>query len=78
MKADRGEIVAIIGPNGAGKTTLLMIAARLLEPLKGEVFFDGKPLREQLPEARRRIGLVFRIQTTSFSTLRFMMSWLSL
>jgi cobalt/nickel transport system ATP-binding protein len=60
LSADRGEIVALIGPVGSGKTTLLMIAAGLLEPERGTVFLDGKPLKDQLPEARERIGLVFQ------------------
>lgn len=60
LTASRGEVVAIIGPNGSGKTTLLMIAAGLLEPSKGLVLLNDKPLKKQLPEARRRIGLVFQ------------------
>lgn len=60
LLADRGETVAIIGPNGSGKTTLLMVAAGLLEPSRGRILFDGKPLKEQLPTVRRRIGLVFQ------------------
>lgn len=58
--ADRGEVVAIIGPNGSGKTTLLLVAAGLLTPDKGMVLLEDKPLKEQLPEARRRIGIVFQ------------------
>lgn len=60
FSAGRGEVVAVVGPNGSGKTTLLMVAAGLLEPSRGQVLLDGRPLREQLPEARRRIGLVFQ------------------
>lgn len=60
FSVDRGEVVAIIGANGSGKTTLLMIAAGLLEPEEGIVLLDDKPLNEQLPEARKRIGLVFQ------------------
>lgn len=56
----RGEVVSVVGANGSGKTTLLMVAAGLLEPDKGCVLIDGKPLREQLPGVRRRIGLVFQ------------------
>lgn len=57
---NRGEVIAIIGSNGSGKTTLLMVAAGLLNPSKGVVLLDDKPLKNQLPEARRRIGLVFQ------------------
>ena len=60
FSADKGEVVAVIGPNGSGKTTLLLVAAGLLEPQKGSVLLGEKPLREQLPEARGRIGLVFQ------------------
>jgi len=60
FSADKGEVVAIIGPNGSGKTTLLMVAAALLEPERGIVLLEDRPLREQLPEARKRIGLVFQ------------------
>ncbi|MCX8176148.1 MAG: energy-coupling factor ABC transporter ATP-binding protein [Candidatus Bathyarchaeota archaeon] len=57
---NRGEVIAILGSNGSGKTTLLMVAAGLLNPSKGVVLLDNKPLKNQLPEARRRIGLVFQ------------------
>jgi cobalt/nickel transport system ATP-binding protein len=60
FSADKGEIVAIIGPNGSGKTTLLMVAAGLLDPGKGNVYVEDKPLRDQLPKIRSRIGLVFQ------------------
>jgi heme exporter protein A len=50
-----GEIVALLGPNGAGKSTLLSIAATLLEPSEGTVFYgDERPA----PGLRNRIGLL--------------------
>jgi len=60
FSVDRGEVIAIIGPNGSGKTTLLMVAAGLLEPKEGIVILEEKPLKKQLPEARKKIGLVFQ------------------
>ena len=57
---DKGEVVTIAGSNGSGKTTLLLVAAGLLEPQKGAILLGEKPLKEQLPEARRRMGLVFQ------------------
>jgi putative ABC transport system ATP-binding protein len=44
----RGEIVGVFGSSGSGKTTLLQIAAGLLQPDEGEVFYDGRRL-DQLP-----------------------------
>ena len=41
-----GESVAVIGPNGAGKTTLLRVISKLIEPSRGEIFFQEKPLRK--------------------------------
>ncbi len=60
LEAGRGEKVVILGPNGSGKTTLLLVLAGLLEPVRGEVLLDGKPLKNQLPDARRRIGVLFQ------------------
>ncbi len=60
LSVDRGEAVGVIGSNGSGKTTLLLVAAGLLKPSRGDVLLEGKSLFEQLPEARRRIGIVFQ------------------
>jgi len=45
LEVGEGENLYIIGPNGAGKTTLLKVIARVLEPLKGVVYIDGKDYR---------------------------------
>ncbi|MGC8975055.1 MAG: energy-coupling factor ABC transporter ATP-binding protein [Thermoprotei archaeon] len=54
------ELVVITGPNGSGKTTLILLAAGLLRPEKGEVLLEGKPLHDQLPLARKKIGVTFQ------------------
>ena len=41
-----GKITCIIGPNGAGKSTLLSMMSRLSTPDEGEVFIDGKSIKE--------------------------------
>ncbi|MEN2984277.1 MAG: ABC transporter ATP-binding protein [Dictyoglomaceae bacterium] len=52
----KGEIFALIGPNGAGKTTTLRIIATLLSPSDGEVFFNGKNIKENPDFVRENIS----------------------
>ena len=44
FKVEQGEFVAILAPSGYGKTTLAMLLAGYLEPQKGEILLDDKPL----------------------------------
>ena len=44
LKIEKGERLAIFAPSGYGKTTLAMMLAGYLEPTKGEILLDGKPL----------------------------------
>lgn len=41
-----GKITAVLGPNGCGKSTLLRIVAGFHRSYRGNVFLDGKTLRE--------------------------------
>lgn len=45
FSVEAGQVVTLIGTNGAGKTTTLRTLSGLLQPLGGEIRFDGKPLR---------------------------------
>ena len=42
-----GEIYGFIGHNGAGKTTTLKSCAGILRFDSGEIFIDGKSIKEQ-------------------------------
>jgi NitT/TauT family transport system ATP-binding protein len=42
FQVDRGRFVAVIGPSGCGKSTILNLAAGLLSPTRGEVYFGGE------------------------------------
>lgn len=44
FKVENNERVWVPGPSGYGKTTLCKILAGYLEPSKGQVLLDGKPL----------------------------------
>jgi putative ABC transport system ATP-binding protein len=56
-----GGITVLAGPSGAGKTTLLRLLNRLDDPLRGEIFWNGRALSDWDPtELRRRVAMVFQ------------------
>lgn len=59
LHASPGETVALVGATGAGKSTLVNLITRFYEFDTGEIFIDGRALRD-LPKStlRRAIGMV--------------------
>ena len=53
LKLTPGFIYAMLGPNGSGKTTWMKMAAGLVKPTSGGMYFDGRPLDI---DSRRRIA----------------------
>jgi branched-chain amino acid transport system ATP-binding protein len=53
----RGAIVTILGANGAGKTTILKTVSGVMDPQKGTVTFDGRPIHGRDPDQVMRLGL---------------------
>lgn len=45
FKIKAGETLAIMGKTGSGKSTIALLINRLIEPTKGEIWIDGKPLK---------------------------------
>jgi iron complex transport system ATP-binding protein len=54
-----GEILGLIGPNSSGKTTLLKLLNGLLQPQKGNVFLEGKEMKDfSRSQIARRMAVV--------------------
>jgi D-xylose transport system ATP-binding protein len=51
------EIVGLVGDNGAGKSTLVKILSGNFPPDRGEIIFDGAPVRFRSPADARDAGI---------------------
>ncbi|SHE91329.1 cobalt/nickel transport system ATP-binding protein [Desulfofundulus australicus DSM 11792] len=63
MAIERGKKIAVLGSNGAGKTTIFLHFNGILRPGRGQVLFNGRPVRydhRSLMELRRNVGIVFQ------------------
>jgi cell division transport system ATP-binding protein len=64
VQIPRGDFVFLVGPSGAGKSTFIRLLIREQLPTSGRVHVAGRDLlrmrRGQVPELRRRIGIVFQ------------------
>ena len=65
LAISQGESVGIVGPSGSGKTTLLSLLGTLKPPTSGEVFFQGRNLKDIATGERRmlrlaKVGFVFQ------------------
>lgn len=49
-------VYGLVGPNGAGKTTLINIMVNVLDPSSGEIFFDGKNIKDNIEQYLDYIG----------------------
>jgi NitT/TauT family transport system ATP-binding protein len=52
----QGEFLALVGPSGCGKSTILKLAAELLKPSAGNIFFGGR----ELGAKPVRVGMAFQ------------------
>jgi branched-chain amino acid transport system ATP-binding protein len=52
-----GSIVTILGANGAGKTTILKTVSGVMDPQKGAVALEGRPIHGLDPDRVARLGL---------------------
>ena len=62
LLVDRGEVIVIAGPSGSGKSTMLRCVNGLEIADRGEITFDGRPVKpgKGLSALRAEIGFVFQ------------------
>ncbi len=61
LKINDGEFVVLIGPSGCGKTTTLKMLNRLIEMDSGDIYIDGKNIKDFNPvKLRSNIGYVIQ------------------
>ncbi|EKD52929.1 MAG: ABC transporter related protein [uncultured bacterium] len=53
FKVNPKDNIAIVGENGAGKTTLIKLICRFYEPQKGEIFLNGRNIKDYSIKAYR-------------------------
>lgn len=67
LSINTGTVTAILGPNGAGKTTLLHLALGWLQPQRGQICLNDRPLRSYSRNALgREMGLVPQSEAIAF------------
>ncbi|SDW68821.1 ATP-binding cassette domain-containing protein [Thiocapsa roseopersicina] len=61
LHVPEAQTTVLIGPSGCGKSTLLRLAAGLIRPDRGQVWFEGAPLDTgNLRPARLRMGYMIQ------------------
>jgi len=57
LEVREGGIVAILGANGAGKSTALKTISGLIQPLRGQILFQGQSIHKKEPHQIVRLGI---------------------
>src|SRR5258707_3106655 len=57
MHVDQNEVVGLLGDNGAGKSNLIKIITGYHHPDSGELFFNGKEVKNLTVPKARQLGV---------------------
>ena len=66
LRLEPGKIYAMLGPNGSGKTTWMKMAAGLVKPTEGGMYYKGDP-----------VGVESRREIAYMSTEPYFYSWMT-
>ena len=76
FKAEKGSVVGIIGGTGSGKSTLINLIPRFYDASEGEIYIDGRSIKEyDIGALRGKIGVVPQKAVLFSGTLRENMRW---
>ena len=62
LQIRRGEIFGLVGESGSGKTTLARCVMNLLQPTRGEIFYDGTDICDEKQFSAKKKALQSRRQ----------------
>lgn len=61
LTIEKEDIFAILGPSGSGKSSLLRLLNRLEDAFSGEIYIEGKEIKEwDVKTLREKVGFVFQ------------------
>jgi branched-chain amino acid transport system ATP-binding protein len=58
LRVREGSIATVLGSNGAGKSTILKTISGIIDPQKGSILFEDKPIQKMDPAQIVRKGIV--------------------
>ena len=61
LRIENGEFMVLVGPSGSGKTTMIKMINRLLEPTDGNIYMDGKRIKDY-DERKLRLSTGYVLQ----------------
>jgi ATP-binding cassette, subfamily B, multidrug efflux pump len=61
LQAKPGEMIALVGPTGSGKTTIVNLLTRFYDIQFGQIYIDGKNIKDyRIDDLRKRIAIVLQ------------------